>query len=171
MGYVIIEPKLVISDAYLHMKEKLIKKGEPIIIPNAAELTPEELKKAKHAEKIRRYRERKVHGGALQKTTKSEVRAMSTSELVEMSKDVRNKAVKLLDKKLSMLDQDDDALMKMSMKDLATAFGILFDKAQLASGLSTENIAIHTKIDVNLSSEQALDELSKLRDAITQQNT
>ena len=67
--------------------------------------------------------------------------------------------------------KDDDALMKMSMKDLATAFGILFDKAQLAQGLSTENIAIHTKIDVNLSSEEALDELTRLREAITQQNS
>ena len=83
----------------------------------------------------------------------------------------RSVEAELLNKKLRMLDEDDDALMKMSMKDLATAFGILFDKAQLAQGLSTENIAIHTKIDVNLSSEEALDELTRLREAITQQNS
>lgn len=146
------------------MKAKLIKKGEPIIIPNAAELTEDELRKAKHREKIRRYRERKVHGGALQKETKQEIRTMSTAELVEMSKDVRNKAVKLLDKKLEMLDKDDEALMKIGFKDLATAFGILFDKAQLAQGLSTDNIAIHTKIDINLSATEAMDELNKIRE-------
>lgn len=149
----------------------VIKKGDPIIIPNAEELTPEELERAKRAEKIRRLRARKKDGVALAKVGKAEIRKMSTNEMVEMAKDTRNKAVELLNKRLSLMAEDDEELSKIRLTELATVFGILFDKAQLASGLATENIAIHTKIDVNISSDQAIDELNKMREKFTKENS
>ena len=148
----------------------VIEKGAPIIIPNADELTPEELKKAKHAEKIRRYRARKDNQVAIDKGRKAEVRKMDTHEMVEMAKDTRNKAVQLLSKKMDMLDEDDEELKKTNMATLATVFGILFDKAQLAAGLATENIAIQSKIDINITSDKALDELNRMRERFTQEN-
>lgn len=153
------------------MIKNVIKKGAPIIIPNAEELTPEELERAKRAEKIRRLRARKKDGVALQRVGKAEIRKMSTGEMVEMAKDTRNKAVELLNRRLALMATDDEELSKIRLTELATVFGILFDKAQLASGLATENIAIHTKIDVNISSDQALDELNKMREKFSQENS
>ena len=151
--------------------KEVIKKGAPIIIPNADELTPEQLKRAKHAEKVRRLRERKIHGVALEKVNRSEVRKMNTNEMVELAKDTRNKAVELLNKRLLLMENNDEELGKIRLTELATVFGILFDKAQLASGLATENIAIHSKIDINVTSDQALEELNRMREKFNQENT
>ena len=153
--------------------KKVYRKKVPIIIPGAENMTPEELKKAKHNEKMRRYMNRRngnLDPGEIKKTNK-ELLVMTTGELVQMSQDVRNRAVSLLNKKLRLLEQDEEALMKLSMKDLSTAFGILFDKAQLAQGLSTENIAIHTKIDINMTSDKALEELNKMREQYVESNS
>lgn len=149
----------------------VIPKGEPIIIPNADMLTADELKRARHAEKIRRYRQRRETGVAVPKARKSEVRKMSTEQMVELAKNTRNLAIQTLNKKLINLYEDPEQLEKINIAHLATVFGILFDKAQLAAGLATENIAIHAKIDVNMSSDKALEELNKMREQYSQVNT
>ncbi len=142
-----------------------------IVIPGAEHMTPEELKKAKHAEKMRRYMAKKrgkergeiVDPGA-EKKTGQEIRIMSNQELVDMSKDSRNLAMEVINMKLLDLKNDPEQLAKMNLATLATAFGILFDKSRLMEGLTTENIAIHQKVDINMTSDKALEELNKIRE-------
>lgn len=149
---------------------KVIAKGAPIVIPNADEMTPEELAKAKHNEKIRRYRQRSQGKEVEEFKSKQEVRKIDTAELVELSKDTRNLAVQTLNRKLIDLNNDPDALNKVNLATLATVFGILFDKTQLMNGLATENIAITAKIDVNMNSDKALEELNRMREKYAEQN-
>lgn len=138
----------------------------PIVIPGAEFMSKEELDKAKHNEKMRRYMARK-RDSKLQtpaKITNQEVRVMSNKELMDLSRDSRNLAMGVLNKKLVSLDNNPEELAKINIATLATAFGILFDKHQLMNGLSTENIAIHKKIDVNMTSDEAVKELNKMRE-------
>ena len=153
------------------MTTKVIKKGEPIIVPNAENLTEEEIKKFRHKEKVRRYTARQSGKEVVEQVSNHELRKIETSEMIEIAKDTRNKAVQLLDKKLNMLNEDDEELKKVNMATLATVFGILFDKAQLAAGLATENIAIHAKIDVNMNADSALAELNKMREKFSEGNS
>lgn len=151
----------------------------PIIIPNAELLSPEELKKAKHAEKMRRYMARKraeakpdadiADPGAVKKTGQ-EIRKIDTKELVELSKDTRNLAIQTLSKKLMEIYEDPVAMSKINLATLATTFGILFDKTQLMNGLSTENISIQAKIDVNMTSDKAIEELNRIREGFQDEN-
>ena len=137
-----------------------------IEIPGAEFMTPEELAKAKHNEKVRRYklRARGVEDPGVFKKTKQELKKLDMHELVELSKDTRNLTLQILNKKLVQLDSDPDELAKVNLTTLATAFGIMFDKTQLMSGLATENIAIQAKIDITMSSDKALEELNKMRE-------
>lgn len=149
---------------------RVVEKGEPIIIPNAENLPPEEVKRLRHNEKIRRYNARKKGGEVLVPQTKQDIRKIDTKELIEMSKDTRNLAIQTLEKKLVQLYLDPEQLEKTSIVHLATVFGILFDKGQLMQGLSTENIAITARIDVNMNSDDALKELNKMREKYAESN-
>jgi len=154
-------------------REKLNKvpKGAKIEIPGAEFMTPEELKKAKHNEKMRRYMARKRGNEPTENYSKQELRKIGTEQMIELATDTRNMAVQTLNNKLLSLQDNPDELGKTSLKELATVFGILFDKSQLMQGLSTENISIHAKVDVNMSSDKALEELGKMREKFTEQNT
>lgn len=147
-------------------------KPVPIVIPGAEFMTPDELRKAKHAEKMRRYMARRSGGNepGAKKKTGQEVRIISNQELMDLSRDSRNLAMQVVNKKLLALDNDPEQLAKINIATLATAFGILFDKHQLMNGLATENVAIHQKIDINMSSDKALEELNKMREKYAESN-
>jgi hypothetical protein len=147
-----------------------VKKGEPIIIPGAENMTKEELAKAKKNESQRRLMARRRGGEPLEKHTSQEMRKMETQEMVALAFDTRNLAIQVLHQKIMDLFNDPEQLQKANITQLATTFGILFDKAQLAAGLSTENISIRAKIDVNMSSDEALNELNKLREKYSEGN-
>lgn len=149
---------------------KAIKKGEPIIIPGAEFMSKEELRKAKQNESQRRLMARRSGVEPVKPTTKQELRKIDTQQMVELSKDTRNLAVQILNQKLLSMQTDADALAKTSIKDLATVFGILVDKAQLLNGLATSNVAIHAKIDINMSSDKALEELNRMREKYAESN-
>lgn len=152
-------------------EKKERRKQVPIVIPGAENMTPEELKKAKHNEKMRRYLARRDgrEPGEIKKTGQ-ELRIIDSTELVEMSRDTRNLGMMVLNKKLQELYIDPEQLAKINIATLATAFGILFDKHQLMNGLSTENIAVHTKIDINMTSDKALEELNRMREQYAESN-
>lgn len=152
------------------MKRETIPKGAKVVIPGAEFMTKEELAKAKKNETQRRLMARRSGKEPVVVKDKHELRKIETSEMIEIAKDTRNKAVQLLDKKLNMLNEDDEELKKINMATLATVFGILFDKAQLAAGLATENIAIHAKIDVNMNADAAVAELNKMREQFSEAN-
>ncbi len=147
--------------------KQTVPKGAPIVIPGAEFMTKEELAKAKKNESQRRLMARRRGKEPAPKYTKQELRKIDTEEMVELAKDTRNMAIQVLNQKLMNLYSDPEQLSRTNITQLATAFGILFDKAQLAAGLATENIAIHAKIDVNMSSDQAIEELNKMREKMS----
>lgn len=79
----------------------------------------------------------------------------------------KNKAALLLHKKMDRMLKNKKLLDDVSLSQLATTFGILFDKSQIIKGEATENIAVMAKIDKNLSPEDALNALLKMRENIT----
>lgn len=149
---------------------RVIEKGEPIVIPNEENLPPEEVKRLRHNEKMRRFNARKKGLDVVVPQTKQDIRKIDTSELVELSKDARNLAIQTLNKKLENLYLNPEELAKINIAQLATVFGILFDKGQLLNGLSTENISIKSKIDITMNSDSALQELNKMREKYAESN-
>lgn len=148
------------------------RKKVPIVIPNAEALTPEELERAKHNEKQRRQMARlagKEDPGEFKKTG-NEILIMNTNEMIELAKETRNTTLQILNKKLMMLNNDPEQLSKINLATLATAFGIMFDKNQLMDGMATQNINIHQKIDITMSSEDAIKELNKYREGYSEDN-
>jgi hypothetical protein len=151
-------------------KGEVVEKGAPIVIPNAESLTPEELAREKKREKQRRYMARRDYGTAIEKKPKAEVRTMQHDELVELAKETRNTTLVALQQAIQNILADPEKLAKTNIVHLATVFGIMTEKSQLLSGLATEHIAIHAKIDVNMPSEKALEELNRMRERYAEQS-
>jgi hypothetical protein len=78
---------------------------------------------------------------------------------------VKNKAWDLLNKKLDYLYKNPRAFRNESVMNLAKLAGIVFDKSQIVKGEATEHISIKAKIDPNISSEEALSQLLRIREA------
>ncbi len=81
----------------------------------------------------------------------------------------RNKAAALLHKKMDRMSRSRKLLDAVSLSQLATTFGIMFDKAQIVQGQATENIAVLAKVDPNMTPEDALESLTKMREAVVSQ--
>lgn len=146
------------------------KKGSPIIIPNAEFLTPEELKRAKHNERVKRYLARRRGAVEMNPDTKIGLRKLKNEELIDASKSTRDIAIQALNKKLIEIYDNPEELRKVNLVQLATTFAILFDKSQLIQGLATENLAIRARIDINMNSSQALEQLNKIREGYSKVN-
>jgi hypothetical protein len=77
----------------------------------------------------------------------------------------RNKAAMLLHKKMDRLSKNKKLLDATTLTQLATTFGILFDKAQILTGQATENIAMMSKVSLNgLTPEETLELLINNRE-------
>lgn len=105
---------------------------------------------------------------AVSKTTTSTLREKLDSEenpdFKELVLSGRKKAFKLLNMKMDRVMKSGKAIDEVGITALAQTFGILFDKAQIVSGEATENIAVLAKIDKNMSSEDALAAILKMRE-------
>lgn len=82
----------------------------------------------------------------------------------ELAIEGRNKAYQILLRKLDMVGRNKRNLGEVNLSTLATTFGILFDKAQITKGEATENVAIMGKVDTNMSAEDALGMVLKMRE-------
>ena len=76
----------------------------------------------------------------------------------------RNKAAMLIHKKMDRLSKSKKLLDATTLTQLATTFGIFFDKAQILTGQATENIQMLAKIKSDMSPEESLDALLKMRE-------
>jgi hypothetical protein len=85
-------------------------------------------------------------------------------DLVSGVQDTRDATLMLVRKKLNLLNSDKEQLKKMNLATLTTAFGILFDKSQIAKGEATEHIAIHAKISQDMSPEDRIAAIAKIRE-------
>lgn len=151
-----------------------VKKGEAIVIPNAeavADVYGEgEIKKLKQNEASRRLMQRNRGKEPTVELRGQEVRQIKADDMVDMAKQTRNLALGVLENALVNLMNDPEQLAKTNIATLATVFGIMYDKTQLMQGLSTQNIAINAKIDVNMDSDKAIEELNKMRSKFQEAN-
>lgn len=76
----------------------------------------------------------------------------------------RKKAFEILNMKMDRVAQSRKQLDEVSITALAQTFGILFDKSQIIQGEATENIAVLAKIDKDMSSQDALAAILKMRE-------
>lgn len=83
----------------------------------------------------------------------------------ELAQDGRNKAIKLLHKKMDRIDSSRKKLDNISAGELAKVYGILFDKSQIIKGEATEHVKVLSKnIDDSLTAEERLDYILKFRE-------
>jgi hypothetical protein len=75
-----------------------------------------------------------------------------------------NKAVMLLHEKMNRLGRNKKLLDSVSISQLATTFGILFDKQQILRGEATENIAVMAHVKNDMTAEESLDALLRMRE-------
>lgn len=78
---------------------------------------------------------------------------------------VRDKAWRLMDRKLSRASKSNKKLDSVGFRELATMAGIAFDKSQIILGQATENVALMGKIEGNINPQDALDLVLKMREA------
>lgn len=76
----------------------------------------------------------------------------------------KNKAAMLLHKKFDRLMKNKKMLDEVSLSQLATTFGIMFDKSQILRGEATENIAVMANVKSNMTPEESLEVLLKMRE-------
>lgn len=99
----------------------------------------------------------------------SEMQAAPPSDLIDASdmKQVilggRNKAAMLMHKKMDRISKNNKLLDKENIVSLAKVFGIFFDKGQIIQGQATEHIAHMAKIGDDMTPEQQVDALLKMR--------
>jgi hypothetical protein len=86
-------------------------------------------------------------------------------EISDVVLSARDKTFKLLHKKLDQVGKNKKSLEAVSFSQLTTAAAILFDKGQIIQGQATENVAIMAKIDSNMSPEDALSAVLRMREA------
>jgi len=87
-----------------------------------------------------------------------------SKDIKELSLSTRDQAANLLFRKMDMIGSSRKKLDDVSLSVLATTFGILFDKAQIIQGQATENVAVLAKIDKDMTPEESLDFILKVRE-------
>lgn len=93
-----------------------------------------------------------------------EVELLDPNDTKKLVMGGRNKAAMLIHKKMDYLSKSKKSLQAENLGTLAKVFGIFFDKAQIIQGQATENIAHYAKIENNLSPEESLNILLKMRE-------
>lgn len=77
---------------------------------------------------------------------------------------VRDKTLRLIDRKLTRAGKSNKRLDAISFRDLGTIAGIAFDKAQIIQGQATEHVALMGKIEGNIDPEKAIDLVLRMRE-------
>ena len=95
------------------------------------------------------------------KTEEEKVQELDFKDLVLAG---RKKAYQVLMKKLDRVSKTNKGIDEINLATLATTFGILFDKSQIAKGEATENVAIMAKVNPNMSPEEALNMVLQMRE-------
>lgn len=86
-------------------------------------------------------------------------------EFAETLEGIRNTTATMLLRKLEKAGATNKGLDDVSFRDLKDVLAMAVDKSRLLSGRSTENILHHSKIDKNISPQEALAIVLKAREA------
>ena len=97
-------------------------------------------------------------------TLREQTEILNPKDLKGMLIGARNKNIKLIFDKLNQISGSKRLLEETPLTQLATTFGIIFDKSQIILGQSTENIAVLSKIDKDLKPEDALGMVLRMRE-------
>ena len=81
-----------------------------------------------------------------------------------------NKAAMLLHKKMDRMNKSKKLLDAVSLSQLSTTFGILFDKSRIVQGEATEHIAYMGRIKSDMTPEETLDALIGMRENTVNEN-
>ena len=95
--------------------------------------------------------------------------SVQNTDLKELVTSARDKSMRLIHKKLDQISSNKKALDSVNLVQLTTAFGTIFDKAQIISGEATENIAVLSKIKSDMTPEESMNMILKMRE-INQQD-
>ncbi len=83
----------------------------------------------------------------------------------ELALSGRNKALSLVHAKLDRMSKSKKSLDGVAIGQLATVYGILFDKAQIIRGEVTERVMILSKnVNINMNPQEAIDMAIKMRE-------
>lgn len=83
----------------------------------------------------------------------------------ELANEGRNKAIRILHKKLDRIDASRKKLDNVSAGELAKVYGILFDKSQIIRGEATEHVKVLSKnINDEMTPQERIDYVLKLRE-------
>lgn len=127
--------------------------------PDKFGITPDIIEMVKTA-----MEDRKANPGSAQLKETNDSALLDFSDTQAVTVGGRNKAAELLHKKMDMINKSPALLKKENLVSLAKVFGIFFDKSQILQGQATENIAIKAKISRDMTPEESLEELLKMRE-------
>lgn len=99
-----------------------------------------------------------------QVTLREKMEADNNKDIKELVLSGRNKAFQLLNKKLDRIGKNNKSLDEVNLSTLATTVGILFDKGQIVQGEATENVAVLAKIKNDMTPEEAMASILKMRE-------
>lgn len=77
----------------------------------------------------------------------------------------RQKAMKLLHRKLDRISASKKRLDETNLSTLTNAASALFDKGQIISGEATENVAVLAKVKSDMAPEEAIETVLRMREA------
>lgn len=94
---------------------------------------------------------------------KTDVQKVDENDYTTLVLSNRTKAMSLVSKKLNTY-KTKKQIDSLKLSEIVTAAAILFDKGQIIQGQATENIAIMAKIDDNITPEDALNAILRMRE-------
>ncbi len=95
---------------------------------------------------------------------------IDSNDIKSLMGSIMTKTFVLIDKKLNMVGKSRKKLDSISFKELGVIGGISFDKSQILKGEATENIAVMSRVDKDISPEDALKLVSQMREINTDKN-
>lgn len=101
----------------------------------------------------------------VQETLREKLAKDEKTDIRDMLLKGRKSALALAQKKMERIGDSMKQLDKTRLTELTTAFGILFDKAQLIDGNATEHVAVLANMeDKKIDPETAIDAVVKIRE-------
>ncbi len=101
--------------------------------------------------------------------TVREKKELSNAEIPELVTEARDTAYRLINAKLDIIESSKTELKNAKLSDLVKAGDILFNKGQIVRGEATQNIAILSKVDKNMSAEDALTAIVQMQEMVAQE--
>jgi len=148
------DPTAVRNKVYQIYREVLNEPDKYSVHPDTAKLVEDSVSNRKVA----------VRSGPTLAEKTAENKAITALDIKGLTLASRDRAGRLIGKKLEYMEAHPKALAAESLVNLGKIFGILFDKAQIIQGQATEHVAVMSKLDVNMTPEESLSMILRMRE-------